>query len=63
MKRAMKELLDEKITPLEDKINILLETKKKQEKQEIEILKLKSDQSELYRKCLKIEWQNNKLKR
>ena len=31
IKRAMQELLDEKITPLEEKINLLHETKRKQE--------------------------------
>ena len=51
MKEAMRELID----PIEDKINMLLATKEKQEKQELEIEKIKSTQSELYRKCAKIE--------
>ena len=58
MKRAMQEL----ITPLEEKINLLLDTKEKQEVQEEEISKLKVRQSELYRRCLKAETENNKLK-
>ena len=59
----MQELLDEEITPLEEKINLLLDTKRKQEEQEEEILTIKNNQSELHRKCLKIEWENNKLKK
>ena len=58
MKRAMQEL----ITPLEEKINLLLDTKEKQEVQEEEIGKLKVRQSKLYRRCLKAETENNKLK-
>ena len=58
MKRAMQEL----ITPLEEKINLLLDTKEKQEVQEEEIGKLKIRQSELYRRCLKSETENSKLK-
>ena len=58
MKRAMQEL----ITPLEEKINQLLDTKEKQEVHEEEISKLKVKQSELYRRCLKAETENNKLK-
>ena len=58
MKKAMQEL----ITPLEEKINQLLDTKEKQEAQEEEIGKLKIRQSELYRRCLKAETENCKLK-
>ena len=59
MKEAMRELTD----PIEAKINILLVTKEKQEQQEREIEKIKSNQSKLYRKCIKIERDNKKLKR
>ena len=58
MKRAMQEL----ITPLEEKINQLLDTKEKQEVHEEEIIKLKVKQSKLYRRCLKAETENHKLK-
>ena len=58
MKRAMQEL----ITPLEEKINQLLDTKEKQEVHEEEICKLKVKQSKLYRRCLKAETENHKLK-
>ena len=58
MKKAMQELID----PLEEKINQLLDTKKLQEDQAVEITHLKDKQSELYRKCLKIENENNILK-
>ena len=58
MKRAMQELID----PLEEKINQLLDTKKLQEDQAVEITQLKDKQSELYRKCLKIENEKNLLK-
>ena len=53
MKRAMQELLDEKITPLEDKINLLLETKRKQEQQEEEISTLKNNQKRTVQKMFK----------
>ena len=59
MKRAMQELID----PLEEKINQLLDTKKLQEDQAVEITHLTDKQSELYKKCLKIENENNLLKR
>ena len=59
MKRAMQEL----ITPIEDKLNQLLDTKIIQEQQAIEITQLKNSQSELYRKCLKFEMENDKLKK
>ena len=58
MKRAIQEL----ITPLKEKIIQLLDTKEKQEVHEEEISKLKVKQSELYRRCLKAETENNKLK-
>ena len=59
MKVAMQEL----INPLEEKINQLIGTKEKQEEQEEEIIQLKLQQSELYRKCMKTEVENTKLKR
>ena len=59
IKRAMQELID----PLEVKINQLLDTKKIQEDQAVEIIHLKDRLSELYRKCLKIENENDQLKR
>ena len=59
MKVAMQELMN----LLEEKINQLIGTKEKQEKQEEEIIKLKLQQSELYRKCMKTEAENTKLKR
>ena len=62
----MKQAVSELITPIEEKINLLLEEKenqkRKQEKQEGEIGYLKAKQSELYRKCLRIETENYKLK-
>ena len=59
MKVAMQEL----INPLEEKINQLIGTKEKQEKQEEVIINLKLQQSELYRKCMKTETENTKLKK
>ena len=59
MKKAVRELID----PFEEKINMLLVTKVKQEQQEIEIEKIKSTQSDLYQKCMKIEHDNRKFKR
>ena len=59
MKVAMQEL----INPLEEKINQLIGTKEKQEKQEEEIINLKIQQNELYRKCMKTESENTKLKK
>ena len=59
MKVAMQEL----INLLEEKINQLIGTKEKQEKQEEEIINLKIQQSELYRKCMKTESENIKLKK
>ena len=59
---CMKKAMQEMITPLEKKINQLLDTKEKQEVQEEEIGKLKIRQSELYRRCLKAENENSKLK-
>ena len=55
----MQELID----PLEVKLNQLLDTEKLQEDQAVEIKHLKDKQSELYRKCIKIEHENNHLKR
>ena len=54
---------EELINPLEEKINQLIGTKEKQEQQEEEIIKLKLQQSKLYRKCMKTEAENTKLKR
>ena len=62
MKIAMQELIDQKLDPIEHKINQLLDTKKLQVEQQTELNKMKTAQSELYRKCLKIENENNKLK-
>ena len=59
MKQAMQEL----ITLIEDKLNQLLDTKQIQEQQALEIADLKNNQSELYRRCLKFEIENDKLKR
>ena len=59
IKQAMQEL----ITPIEDKLNQLLDTKQIQEQQALEIAHLKNNQSELYRRCLKFEIKNDKLKR
>ena len=58
MEKAMQELID----PIEQKINQLLDTREKQESQAEEIDKLKIRQSELYRRCLKAENENDKLK-
>ena len=74
MKAAMKELIDpvedklnrrmqELIEPIEDKINKLLEnriTDKKEQETELNLIKVK--QSELYKKCLKIENEQNQIK-
>ena len=60
---CMKVTMQELINPLEEKINQLIGTKEKQEEQEEEIIKLKLQQSELYRKCMKTEAENAKLKR
>ena len=62
MKIAMQELIDQKLDPIEQKLNQLLDTKKLQVEQQTELNKVKTAQSELYRKCLKIENENNKLK-
>ena len=59
MKRAMQEL----ITPIEEKLNQLFDTKQLQEVQAIEINKLKKTESELYRRCLKVEIENDKPKK
>ena len=59
MKEAVRELID----PIEEKINMLLKTNEKEEMQEIEIGKIKTMQSELYRKCIKIERDQQKLKK
>ena len=48
--------------PAGKKINQLLDTKQKQEVQVKGIDKLKNTQSELYRRCLKAEIENDKLK-
>ena len=60
---CMKVTMQELINPLEEKINQLVGTKEKQEKKEEEIIKLKLQQSELYRTCMKPEAENTKLKR
>ena len=60
---CMKITIQELISPLEENINQLIGTKEKQEQQEEEIIKLKLQQSELYRKCMKTEAENTKLKR
>ena len=62
MKIAMQELIDQKLDPIEHKLNQLLDTKKLQVEQQTELNKVKTAQSELYRKCIKIENENNKLK-
>ena len=59
MKIAMQEL----INPLEEKISQLIGTKERQEQQEDEIIKLKINQNELYRKCMKTESKNMKLRK
>ena len=55
--------MQELIEPIEDKINKLLEnriTDKKEQEIELNLIKIK--QSELYKKCLKIENEQNQIK-
>ena len=58
MKEAIRELID----PIEAKLNQLLDMKEKQERQEIEIEQLHTTQSELYKRCMRIEHDNKKLR-
>ena len=60
---CMKKALQELITPIENKVNQLLTIKNNQDVQTEEINNLKVQQSELYRRCLKVELENNKLKK